>query len=81
MCKAFQENKDIYATIASIAFNVPYEACLEFHPVTHEYQAEGKARRSEAKSVVLGKQIDEANIVNYAPLVEVSTRGLLKQTL
>lgn len=54
MCKAFQENKDIYATIASIAFNVPYEACLEFHPVTHEYQAEGKARRSEAKSVVLG---------------------------
>ena len=57
MIKAFQEGKDIYATIASLAFNKPYEECLEFHPVTHEYQAEGKARRSEAKTIVLGVSI------------------------
>ena len=55
MIKAFSEGKDIYATIASIAFGVPYEECLEFHPETHEYQKEGKERRSSAKTVVLGR--------------------------
>ena len=54
MCDAFQHGKDIYATIASISFNMPYEKCLEFHPETHEYQPDGKARRSEAKLIVLG---------------------------
>lgn len=54
MLKAFTEGKDIYATIASLAFNVPYERCLEHHPETHEYQPDGYARRNEAKSIVLG---------------------------
>ena len=54
MIKAFSDGKDIYSTIASIAFNVPYEECLENHPVTGEYQKEGKARRTQAKSIVLG---------------------------
>lgn len=54
MSRAFSEGKDIYATIASVAFNKPYEECLEFHPVTHEYQKEGKERRTQAKSIVLG---------------------------
>lgn len=48
------ENKDPYATVASVAFNVPYEQCLEFHPDTKEYQPDGKRRRSEAKTVLLG---------------------------
>lgn len=54
MVKAFTEGKDIYATIASLAFNLPYEKCLEFHPETKEYQPDGKARRGEAKTIVLG---------------------------
>ena len=54
MIETFQKGKDIYATIASIAFNLPYEECLEFHPETHEYQPDGKARRSIAKVLVLG---------------------------
>ena len=54
MQKAFKEDRDVYATIASLAFNVPYEKCLEFHPETHEYQADGKARRGEAKTILLG---------------------------
>ena len=54
MIEAFREGKDIYAHIASAAFGVPYENCLEFHPVTHEYQPDGKARRSEAKTILLG---------------------------
>ena len=55
MVQAFKENKDIYATIASVAFGVPYENCLEFHPETHEYQPDGKKRRGEAKTIVLGR--------------------------
>ena len=55
MIKTFQDGKDIYATIASIAFNMPYEECLEFHPETHEYQPDGKARRGVAKVLVLGR--------------------------
>lgn len=54
MSKAFSEGKDIYATIAGLAFNQPYEKCLEFHPETHEYQPEGKRMRGEAKTIVLG---------------------------
>lgn len=55
MCDAFQNGRDIYATIAGISFNMPYEKCLEFHPETHEYQPDGKARRGEAKTIVLGR--------------------------
>lgn len=54
MIQAFKENKDIYGSIASVAYNIPYEQCLEFHPETGEYQPEGKKRRTEAKSIVLG---------------------------
>ena len=55
MIQSIQEGKDIYAAVASISFGVPYESCLEFHPVTHEYQPEGAARRGEAKTIVLGR--------------------------
>lgn len=54
MIDAFIHDRDVYANIASVAFNVPYEQCLEFHPDTHEYQPDGKARRSEAKFILLG---------------------------
>ena len=54
MIKTFQEGRDIYATIASIAFNLPYKDCLEFNEDTHEFQPEGKERRSIAKILVLG---------------------------
>lgn len=55
MIQSFKDDRDIYGSIASISFSVPYEECLEFHPETHEYQPEGKARRTEAKSVLLGR--------------------------
>lgn len=60
MIKSFQEGKDIYASIASLAFGVPYEQCLEFHPETGEYQPDGKKRRGEAKTIVLGALFDDA---------------------
>lgn len=55
MIDSYKHNRDIYATIGSIAFGVPYEECLEFHPVTHEYQPEGKLRRTRSKPMVLGR--------------------------
>ena len=54
MIKSFQDGKDIYATIAGLAYNQPYEKCLEFHPETHAYQPDGKEMRGSAKTIVLG---------------------------
>lgn len=63
MIQAFKDKKDIYSIIASIAFGVPYEDCLEFKPTGNldadgnpevVYNPAGKAKRSEAKSIVLG---------------------------
>ena len=45
--------KDAYATIASIAFEKPYEECLEFRP-DGTVNPEGKERRSQAKIILLG---------------------------
>lgn len=55
MLSTFMEGRDIYATLSSVAFGVPYEECLEFNPVTHEVQPEGKKRRSAGKVLVLGR--------------------------
>ena len=53
MIKAFQDGKDIYSSIAAIAFNKSYDECREFTP-DGEYNPDGKARRTASKSVVLG---------------------------
>ena len=53
MINAYKEGKDLYASIASIAFNMPYEECLEFRP-DGTTNKEGKERRSQAKSILLG---------------------------
>lgn len=69
MISAYIEGKDLYAVIASSAFNKPYEECLEFYPEgthiiyegkevvcgnkTHQNK-EGKSRRSAAKAILLG---------------------------
>ena len=54
MIKAYMEGKDLYAEIASIAFDVPYEECLEFRPGDGTRNPEGKERRTKAKAIVLG---------------------------
>lgn len=53
MIKAYQEGKDLYAEIASLSFNTTYENCLEFRP-DGTTNPEGKERRSQAKSILLG---------------------------
>ncbi len=61
MIKAYKEGKDLYCEIASIAFGVPYEECMEFRPDGTK-NPDGKERRGQAKTIVLGvcygRQID-----------------------
>ena len=53
MIQAYQEGKDLYAEIAALSFNTTYENCLEFRP-DGTTNPEGKNRRSQAKSILLG---------------------------
>lgn len=53
MYNTFMQGKDLYSEIASKAFNKPYEECREFN-VDGTTNKEGKSRRSQAKSILLG---------------------------
>lgn len=53
MIKAYQEGKDLYAEIAALSFNTTYDNCLEFRQ-DGTTNPEGKNRRSQAKSILLG---------------------------
>lgn len=53
MIQAYKDNKDVYVEIASLAYNKPYEECLENRP-DGTTNPEGKARRGAAKKIVLG---------------------------
>lgn len=53
MIQAYMEGKDLYAEIAALSFNTTYENCLEFRP-DGTTNPEGKNRRSQAKSILLG---------------------------
>ena len=53
MQEAFINGKDIYATIAALAFHKLYEECKEFREDGTVNPA-GKERRTQAKSIVLG---------------------------
>ena len=67
-------SRDAYATLASVALGFPYEECLEFNPITHELNPEGKARRSVGKVLNLGEpsRLNTLPVTMkcYAPLVE-----------
>jgi len=56
MQKAYREKKDLYAYIGSKCFHNEYEDNLEFDPRNGgKLNPEGKARRSKAKTVLLGR--------------------------
>jgi hypothetical protein len=59
MIDAFKHNRDIYSTIAALSFNKTYEECSEFYfdengNKTDQVNREGKERRTQSKSIVLG---------------------------
>ena len=53
MIQAYLDGKDLYATIASKIYKMPYEECKEFRP-DGTVNPEGKKRRSSVKPVLLG---------------------------
>ena len=53
LLKAYKEDRDVYAWVASLIYKVPYEECKEFRP-DGSTNKEGKKRRSHAKAIVLG---------------------------
>lgn len=53
MIQAYKEGKDLYAEIAAITHNISSDECKEFRP-DGTRNPEGKARRNEAKAIVLG---------------------------
>lgn len=69
MINAYKEGKDLYAVIASMSFDKPYEDCLEFYPEGTRIELDGKdkicgkkevqnkagkERRTQAKAILLG---------------------------
>lgn len=53
MYNTFMAGKDLYSEIASKAFNKPYDECREFN-ADGSKNKEGKERRTQAKSILLG---------------------------
>lgn len=53
LINAYKQGKDLYVEIASIAFHLPYEDCMEFRP-DGTINPEGAVRRQRAKAIVLG---------------------------
>lgn len=53
MYDTFMAGKDLYSDIASVSFEKPYEQCKEFN-VDGTTNEEGKERRKQAKSILLG---------------------------
>lgn len=53
MYNTFMQGKDLYSEIASKAFNRSYEECKEFNE-DGTTNKDGKARRTQAKSILLG---------------------------
>lgn len=76
MKEAFMNGKDIYATIASLAFHKPYEECKEFREDGTVNPA-GKERRTQAKSIVLGRQNNMPlySVMSIANYVNPITQG------
>lgn len=59
MIQSYKDGKDLYSSMASLAFHVPYEQCHEVYldddgKKTDNPNKEGKTRRNQIKSVVLG---------------------------
>lgn len=53
LMKSYTDGLDTYSYIASLAYDIPYEDALEHYP-DGTTNKDGKAKRSEAKKIVLG---------------------------
>lgn len=64
MVQAYKEDCDLYAMIAAVAFDTTYEECLEHRP-DGSTNKEGKERRAQAKTIVLGRHMPRSLVISY----------------
>lgn len=76
MINAYLEGKDLYGTIASKIYKMPYEECLEFRP-DGSVNPEGKARRTSVKPVLLGIMYGRG-VPSIAEQLKISTQEAQK---
>ena len=76
MMEALKYGKDMYSSVASLAFHKPYDDCKEFREDGTTNKA-GKERRTQAKSIVLGRQNNMPlySVMNIANYVNLITQG------
>lgn len=72
MIDAYKHGKDLYATMASKVYKVPYEDCLEFRP-NGAVNPEGKARRTSMKPILLGIMYGRG-IASIAEILNISVK-------
>lgn len=72
MIDAYKHGKDLYATMASKVYKIPYEDCLEFRP-NGAVNPEGKARRTSMKPILLGIMYGRG-IASIAEILNISVK-------
>lgn len=77
--KAYKENKDIYAWVASLVYKIPYEECLEVRPDGTK-NPEAKQRRNILKAIVLGVMYSKgpASIAETLNISKKEAEGVMK---
>ena len=58
MTQAYNEGKDLYSVVASLAYGYPYEECLEFYPEGTKLEIDGKeiicGKKTHTNSILIG---------------------------
>lgn len=76
MLQAYLEGKDLYATIASKIYKMPYDECKEFR-ADGTVNPDGKARRTSVKPVLLGLMYGRG-VPSIAKQMKISTQEAQK---
>lgn len=76
MLQAYLEGKDLYATIASKIYKMPYDECKEFR-ADGTVNPDGKARRTSVKPVLLGLMYGRG-VPSIAEQMKISTQEAQK---
>lgn len=76
MLQAYLEGKDLYATIASKIYKMPYDECKEFR-ADGIVNPDGKARRTSVKPVLLGLMYGRG-VPSIAEQMKISTQEAQK---
>lgn len=76
MLQAYLEGKDLYATIASKIYKMPYDECKEFR-ADGTVNPNGKARRTSVKPVLLGLMYGRG-VPSIAEQMKISTQEAQK---